>query len=172
MREQRYGRIILTTSSSGLYGNFGQANYGAAKLALVGLMQTLGLEGEKYNVKVNCLAPTAATAMTNGLMSDEVLAEIKPEYVSPAVVALASEGAPNRKVLLAGANGFEMSHITMTKGLVLSHEPGTASELLARLDEVADRHDEFVPKTGFDQARFELMKAGLREDQLQVGVQK
>src|SRR5699024_1077307 len=121
MREQRYGRIILTTSSSGLYGNFGQANYGAAKLALVGLMQTLGLEGEKYNVKVNCLAPTAATAMTNGLMSDEVLAEIKPEYVSPAVVALASDDAPNRKVLLAGANVFEMSHIIMTKGLALTH---------------------------------------------------
>lgn len=172
MREQRYGRVVLTTSSSGLFGNFGQANYGAAKLALVGLMQTLGLEGERYDIKVNCLAPTAATAMTEGLMSEEVLAQIKPEYVSPAVVALASEAAPNRKILLAGANGFEMSHITMTKGVTLEHGPNTAAELLARLNEVADRTDAFVPVTGFDQARFELSKAGLAEDAMVVGVQK
>src|SRR4029077_16003951 len=93
MRVQNYGRIILTTSSSGLYGNFGQSNYGAAKMALVGLMQTLSLEGAKHNIHVNCLATPAATRMTEGLMSAEVLAHLKPEAVSPAVVFLASESA-------------------------------------------------------------------------------
>src|SRR5450432_2721585 len=83
MREQRYGRIVMTTSSSGLYGNFGQANYGAAKLALVGLMQTLALEGAKYDIRVNCIAPTAGTRMLEGLMSEEVLRLLPPAAVSP-----------------------------------------------------------------------------------------
>ncbi|MDB5893470.1 MAG: 3-hydroxyacyl-CoA dehydrogenase, partial [Rhodoferax sp.] len=96
MREQNYGRIVMTTSSSGLYGNFGQANYGAAKMALVGLMQTLALEGERNNVRVNCLAPTAATAMTENLLSPAELALIAPEAVSPGVVALVAEDAPTR----------------------------------------------------------------------------
>jgi NAD(P)-dependent dehydrogenase (short-subunit alcohol dehydrogenase family) len=73
MREQKHGRIVMTTSSSGLYGNFGQANYGAAKMALVGLMQTLALEGEKYDIRVNCLAPSAATGMTAGVLPEEAL---------------------------------------------------------------------------------------------------
>jgi NAD(P)-dependent dehydrogenase (short-subunit alcohol dehydrogenase family) len=88
MREQRYGRIVMTTSSSGLYGNFGQANYGAAKMALVGLMQTLAIEGEKYGVRVNCLAPTAATGMTEGVLSEESLALLDPALVSPGLLAL------------------------------------------------------------------------------------
>jgi NAD(P)-dependent dehydrogenase (short-subunit alcohol dehydrogenase family) len=83
MREQNYGRIVMTTSSSGLYGNFGQANYGAAKMALVGLMQTLALEGERYGVRVNCLAPTAATAMTEGLLDEQALALLTPDSVPP-----------------------------------------------------------------------------------------
>src|SRR5690606_31221168 len=93
MRTQRYGRIVMTTSSSGLYGNFGQANYGAAKMALVGLMQTLALEGEKYNIRVNCLAPSAATQMTAGILPPESLAALRPELVSPALLPLVSVDA-------------------------------------------------------------------------------
>ena len=92
MQAQQYGRIAMTTSSSGLYGNFGQSNYGAAKMALVGLMQTLSLEGAKSNIRVNCLAPTAATRMTEGLLPAEVLALLKPEAVTPALLWLVSEG--------------------------------------------------------------------------------
>src|SRR6185369_18043107 len=88
MRGQKYGRIVMTTSSSGLYGNFGQANYGAAKMALVGLMQTLAIEGEKYDIRVNCLAPTAATRMTEDLFPPDMLAAFGPEAVSPALLAL------------------------------------------------------------------------------------
>ncbi|WP_347342293.1 SDR family NAD(P)-dependent oxidoreductase [Brevundimonas albigilva] len=94
MREKGYGRVIFTTSSSGLYGNFGQSNYGAAKMALVGLMQTLALEGEKSGIHVNCLAPSAATQMTEGLYSEEDLRGLSTDLVSPGVVALASENAP------------------------------------------------------------------------------
>src|SRR3546814_14035493 len=87
MRERRFGRIVMTTSSSGLYGNFGQANYGAAKMALVGLMQTLALEGEQYHVRVNYLAPTAATGMTEGVMAPDALAPLAPEAVGPGLLA-------------------------------------------------------------------------------------
>src|SRR3546814_4931404 len=103
-RERRFGRIVMTTSSSGLYGNFGQANYGAAKMALVGLMQTLALEGERYGVRVNCLAPTAATAMTEGLLDQPVLDLLSPASVSPALVALVADNAPTRTILMAGGS--------------------------------------------------------------------
>lgn len=103
MREKGYGRVIFTTSSSGLYGNFGQSNYGAAKMALVGLMQTLALEGGKAGIRVNCLAPSAATQMTEGLYSKHDLKGLSTDLVSPGVVALASEAAPTRTILLAGA---------------------------------------------------------------------
>jgi len=98
MRAQNYGRIVMTTSSSGLYGNFGQSNYGAAKLALVGLMQTLALEGAKYDIRVNCLAPTAATQMLEGLLPPEQLALLRPDLVSPAVLALVSDAHPDDPV--------------------------------------------------------------------------
>ncbi|WP_304308363.1 SDR family NAD(P)-dependent oxidoreductase [Pseudacidovorax intermedius] len=163
MREQRYGRIVMTTSSSGLYGNFGQSNYGAAKMALVGLMQTLGLEGASRNVRVNCLAPTAATAMTEGVLTPEALARLDPAAVSPALAALVGEDAPNRVVLLAGAGSVEAAHITMTRGIQLGelqHLPNGAAQVVARLDEIRDRTDEQVPTTGFEQCQFELGKAG------------
>ena len=102
MREQKYGRVIMTTSTSGLYGNFGQANYGAAKMGVAGLMNTLCLEGEKYDIKVNCVAPTAATRMTEDLMPKEVLALLEPEAITPAVLFLASDQAPNQRIVLAG----------------------------------------------------------------------
>jgi len=159
MREQNYGRIVMTTSSSGLYGNFGQANYGAAKMALVGLMQTLALEGEKYGVRVNCLAPTAATAMTEGLLEPEALAMLSPASVSPALVALVAENAPTRTILMAGAGSFERANITMTQGICLGEAELSANTLIDRLDEVFDRQGEIVPATGFDQLRHEIAKA-------------
>ncbi|CAB3896866.1 MULTISPECIES: SDR family NAD(P)-dependent oxidoreductase [Achromobacter] len=159
MREQNYGRIVMTTSSSGLYGNFGQANYGAAKMALVGLMQTLALEGERYGVRVNCLAPTAATAMTEGLLDEQALALLTPDSVSPALVALVAENAPTRTILMAGAGSFEQANITMTRGIHLSGEELSAQALIGRLDEVSDRAQETVPATGFDQLRHEIAKA-------------
>lgn len=162
MRAQNYGRIVMTSSSSGLYGNFGQANYGAAKMALVGLMQTLALEGERNNVRVNCLAPTAATAMTEQLLTPEDLAMLAPTSVSPGLVALVVEGAPTRTILLAGAGGFEQAHITMTEGIFLAPEELNAETLIARMAEVADREGETVPATGFDQLRHEVAKARLQ----------
>ena len=116
MRAQRYGRIVMTTSSSGLYGNFGQANYGAAKMALVGLMQTLAIEGEKYDIRVNCLAPTAATQMTEGVLSPESLRLLDPARVSPGLLALVSEDAPTRTILCAGAGNFAAANVTLTHG--------------------------------------------------------
>ncbi|RZA14112.1 MAG: SDR family NAD(P)-dependent oxidoreductase, partial [Lysobacteraceae bacterium] len=117
MRAQKGGRIVMTTSSSGLYGNFGQANYGAAKMALVGLMQTLALEGEKHGIRVNCLAPSAATGMTQGVLPEEALARLAPEKVSPGLVALVGDDAPTRMILLAGAGSFECANVTMTRGV-------------------------------------------------------
>ncbi|WP_422096458.1 SDR family NAD(P)-dependent oxidoreductase [Variovorax sp.] len=160
MRAQRYGRIVMTTSSSGLYGNFGQSNYSAAKMALVGLMQTLALEGERQDIRVNCLAPTAATAMTEGVLPPEALARLQPDYVSPGLVALVGEDAPTRTILLAGAGSFESAHLTMTRGIFIDGSDYTAAEVAARMDEIRDRADERVPGTGFEQYQWELSKAG------------
>ncbi len=159
MNAQKYGRIVMTTSSSGLYGNFGQSNYGAAKLALVGLMQTLSIEGAKNDVRVNCLAPTAATRMTEGLMPQEVLDALKPEAVVPAMLVLASEGAPNRTILCAGAGTFEAAHITLTQGAWLGIGPDTPEQLAARLAEVTAREGETVPESGAAQGTNEVGKA-------------
>ncbi|HSD16242.1 MAG TPA: SDR family NAD(P)-dependent oxidoreductase [Thermomonas sp.] len=158
MRAQGYGRIVMTTSSSGLYGNFGQANYGAAKMALVGLMQTLALEGAKHGIKVNCLAPTAYTRMMEGILPQAQLDALDPALVSPAVLALVCEQAPTRAILCAGAGGYELAQVTLTQGVQLAAP--TAEALLERWDELANRADEMVPATGFDQARHELRKAG------------
>jgi len=126
MREQNYGRIVFTSSSTGLYGNFGQANYGAAKMAMVGLMNTLHLEGAKYNIHVNCLAPTAGTAMTEGLIPDSVFELLSPDSVSPGVVFLASEAAPSRKVLCAGGGSFAVFKGFETEGVSLLPDQLTA----------------------------------------------
>ena len=158
MRAQGYGRIVMTTSSSGLYGNFGQANYGAAKMALVGLMQTLALEGAKHDIRVNCLAPTAYTRMMEGILPQAQLDALDPALVSPAVLALVSEQAPTRVILCAGAGSYELANITLTDGIHLGEAP-TAEALLERWAELADRTGEMVPGTGFDQARHELHKA-------------
>lgn len=159
MREQNYGRVVMTTSCSGLYGNFGQANYAAAKMGLVGLMQTLGIEGEKHNIRVNCLAPTGKTKMMEGILPDAQLSKFKPELVSPAVLALVSEQAPNRAILSAGAGGFELVQIAMTQGIELG-ESASAEAILQRWNELADRTNAIVPSTGFEQAQHELKKGG------------
>jgi NAD(P)-dependent dehydrogenase (short-subunit alcohol dehydrogenase family) len=161
MRAQQYGRILMTTSSSGLYGNFGQANYGAAKMALVGLMQTLALEGEKYGIRVNCLAPSAATGMTAGVLPQEALAGLAPEKVSPGLVALVGDDAPTRMILLAGAGSFECAHVTMTQGVFAGDAEDVAGEVRARLGDISARAGETVPGSGWEQYRLELAKAGL-----------
>lgn len=160
MREQGYGRIVMTTSAAGLFGNFGQSNYSAAKMALVGLMQTLALEGKKYDIRVNCLSPSAATQMTAGILADEQLGLLAPELVGPAVLALVCENAPTRTILCAGAGSFELAHVTLTQGIHLEGEPPSAEALLARWSEVADRRGEFIPAQGFEQSRHELENAG------------
>lgn len=156
MRNQQYGRIVMTTSSSGLFGNFGQSNYGAAKLALVGLMQTLSLEGHKYNIRVNSLAPTAATQMTEGLMPAEVLEKLKPETVSPGVVFLCSEDAPSRTILAAGAGSFETAHITLTKGVYIGNDEDAADQIAAHFAEISDRTGDQVPGMGSAQGQQEI----------------
>lgn len=160
MRAQNHGRIVMTTSSSGLYGNFGQANYGAAKMALVGLMQTLALEGERNDIRVNCLAPSAATGMTQGVLPSNALAGLAPEKVSPGLVALVGDDAPTRMILLAGAGSFECAHVTMTQGVFID-EADAADQVRRRLDEIRDRRAEVVPGSGWEQYKLELLKAGL-----------
>ena len=119
MREQNYGRIVVTTSSTGLYGNFGQTNYGAAKLALVGFMNSLKLEGQKNNIHVNAISPVAATRMTENIMPPQIAAQLKPDYVTPGVVYLCSEEAPTGAILTAGAGAFAMARIFETEGVFL-----------------------------------------------------
>jgi NAD(P)-dependent dehydrogenase (short-subunit alcohol dehydrogenase family) len=159
MRAQKYGRVVMTTSSSGLYGNFGQANYGAAKMALVGLMQTLSIEGERDGIHVNCLAPTAATRMTEGLMPAEVLAMLAPESVTPGLVFLASDQAPTRTILCAGAGTFELAHVTLTQGVHLGTGPHTAEAVAEHFAAIAERRGESVPRNGSEQGANEVGKA-------------
>jgi NAD(P)-dependent dehydrogenase (short-subunit alcohol dehydrogenase family) len=159
MRTQNYGRIVMTTSSSGLWGNFGQSNYGAAKMALVGLMQTLALEGEKHNIRVNALAPTAATDMTVGLMPEPVLALLSPEAVTPALLYLACDDAPTRAIVCAGAGSFEAAQITLTQGVHLAAASRTAEEVAAQFAVINDRDGSTVPGSGTGQTVHELGKA-------------
>ncbi len=140
MKEQNFGRIVVTTSSTGLYGNFGQANYGAAKLGLVGMMNTLKIEGAKNNIKVNAVCPVAATQMTEGLMPPEVLAQLKPEYVSPGVMNLVKDDAPTGMVLSAGAGVFSMAEIVETKGVFVGRgDELTAEAVAAKWDQITDK---------------------------------
>ena len=138
MREQKYGRVIMTTSTSGLYGNFGQANYGAAKMGVAGLMNTLCLEGEKYDIKVNCVAPTAATRMTEDLMPKEVLALLEPEAITPAVLFLASDQAPNQRIVLAGAGCYAMVRLMESDGIYLNEEERTPDAIAAQFEQLGD----------------------------------
>ena len=159
MQAQNYGRIVMTTSSSGLYGNFGQSNYGAAKMALVGLMQTLALEGAKYHIHVNALAPTAATRMTEGLMPEAVLAALKPKAVVPAMLVLAHTSAPTRTTVCAGAGSFEAAHITLTQGVYVGMGEAAPEQLVQQLHAVLDQSNALVPESGMAQGQLEVGKA-------------
>jgi NAD(P)-dependent dehydrogenase (short-subunit alcohol dehydrogenase family) len=150
MREQAYGRILMTASSTGLYGNFGQANYGAAKMGLAGFAKTLALEGAKYNVRVNTIAPTAATRMTEELFPPELLDRFRPELVAPAALFLVSEQAPTNTILGAGAGVVQAAHVTLTRGAVLD-EP-TPEAVAAQWAAITDRAGEIVPQAGAEQA--------------------
>lgn len=151
-----HGRVVITTSSSGLYGNFGQSNYGAAKMALVGLMRTLSLEGQRYDVRVNCLAPSAATRMTADIMTPDTLERLSPDAVSPTVVALAADDAPSGAILCSGAGSVERAFVTLTKGMRVVPGPDAAGQILAGLELLSDRAGEMVPASGPEQAQWEL----------------
>ena len=146
MRAQNYGRIVMTTSSSGLYGNFGQANYGAAKMALVGLMQTLSIEGAKNNIRVNCLAPTAATRMTEKLMPEAVLRQLEAGAVTPGLLALVADDAPTRAILCAGAGSFERAHVTLTQGIHVGQHDDAAEQIALQFDAISDRTARRFPR--------------------------
>nr|WP_315486312.1 SDR family NAD(P)-dependent oxidoreductase [uncultured Undibacterium sp.] len=159
MTAQNYGRIMMTTSSSGLYGNFGQSNYGAAKMALVGLMQTLSIEGAKHDIRVNALAPTAATRMTNGLYPEAMLNAIQASDVVPAMLVLAAQDAPNRTILCAGGGSFEAAHISLTKGVYLGRGDDIDEQLMAHLQDVKNSEGQIVPENGMAQGHHEIMAA-------------
>ncbi|MFI4930298.1 MAG: SDR family NAD(P)-dependent oxidoreductase [Burkholderiales bacterium] len=159
MRAQQYGRVVMTTSSSGLYGNFGQANYGAAKMALVGLMQTLAIEGAKDDIRVNCLAPTAATRMTEGLLQPQMLQLLTPESVTPGLLYLVSQDAPTRTILCAGAGTFARAHVTLTPGLHIGNGADAAERVAAHFAEICSRAGESVPNSGAAQSHNELAQA-------------
>ena len=158
MRERNYGRIVMTTSSSGLYGNFGQSNYGAAKMALVGFMQTLSIEGAKNDIRVNCLAPTAHTRMTEDLGAALPLEALGPELVTPGLLYLVSHDAPTRCILGAGAGGFERAYVTLTQGIRVVGDDAP-EQIAARFAEIGDRAGEIVPEMGAAQGMIELTKA-------------
>ena len=138
MKAAGYGRIVNTTSTSGIYGNFGQANYGAAKAGVWGLMNTLSIEGAKNDIRVNCISPTAATRMTEDIMPPEMLEALDPKWVTPAVLYLASEDAPRRTIMLAGGGGYAVAKLLEGEGLYLSERERTPETLAARFDELTD----------------------------------
>ncbi len=150
MREQGYGRVLMTSSSTGLYGNFGQANYGAAKMGLVGLMKTLAIEGARDNIRVNTIAPTAATRMTEALFPADLLARFRPELVAPAALYLVSEDAPTGAILGAGAGVVQAAYVTLTRGVALAE--ATPEAVAASWTAITDRAGETVPQAGAEQA--------------------
>jgi NAD(P)-dependent dehydrogenase (short-subunit alcohol dehydrogenase family) len=152
MRDQHYGRIVVTTSSTGLYGNFGQTNYGCAKLGLVGFMNTLKIEGAKDNIRVNAICPVAATRMTGNLMPPQMLEMLKPEYVTPGVVYLASEEAPNGVILTAGASVFSAAQLVETEGVNLGHN-ADADTVAANWAKIADFSGARHYETGMEQTQ-------------------
>jgi len=138
MREAQYGRILMTTSSSGLFGNFGQANYAAAKMGLIGLMHVLQIEGEKNNIRVNALAPAAATRMTEGVLPPQAASLLDPASVSPAALYLVSEDAPRRAIVSAIAGGYACAQVTETEGVFLAEGERTPEAIAAQFGAMSD----------------------------------
>jgi NAD(P)-dependent dehydrogenase (short-subunit alcohol dehydrogenase family) len=159
MRQQSYGRIIMTTSSSGLYGNFGQANYAAAKMAVVGLMNTLALEGNKYDIRVNSLAPSAATRMTEELFPPEALDALTAEAVTAAALALCHRESPNRYILCAGAGGYASTRLYETDGIYLGPDDQSPENVMANMAGINDLNGQQAFASGFQQPGKFLGKA-------------
>ncbi|MGL4314764.1 MAG: SDR family NAD(P)-dependent oxidoreductase, partial [Sphingomonas sp.] len=152
MREQNYGRILNTASSTGLYGNFGQTNYGAAKLGIAGFTKTLAIEGAKNNIKVNTIAPTAGTRMTEDLFPAEAFKAFAPEKVAPAALYLVSEDAPTNVIVGAGAGVFQAAYVTLTQGALLTGDDLSPEGVAAHWAQITDRTGEIVPQSGAEQS--------------------
>jgi len=159
MKAQAYGRIVVTTSSSGLYGNFGQANYGSAKMGVIGMMNTLAQEGAKYDIRINALAPTAGTRMTEGLMPEKAFELLTPETVTPAVLYLVSEDSPARTILAAGAGSYAVAKIVETEGRWLPEAEQTPEGIAAHWDEITATAGERALNAGFEQTAKMLTQA-------------
>jgi len=159
MKAQNYGRIVVTTSSTGLYGNFGQANYGAAKLSLVGFMNTIKIEGQKNNVHINAIAPVAATRMTENILPPQIADKLKPEYVTPGVVYLVSEEAPTGVILTAGAGTFALAHMCETEGVYLGEGGLSVEEVRDNWARITDPAGQRAYQNGGEQTQKFIAKA-------------
>ena len=158
MRENGYGRIVMTTSGTGLFGNFGQTNYGAAKLGLVGLQNSLRIEGEKYNIKVNTIAPVAGTRMTEDIMPPEVFQKLNPEFVTPVVLYLCSEACQDTgKILCAGAGLVQSAAIFVNDGVFLGPDPSSPEAVAENWAKITDKKNLKQLSNVMDQS-MEIMK--------------
>ena len=157
MKAQRYGRIVMGTSYSGLFGSFGQSNDGAAKMALVGLMQSLAIEAQQYGIRVNCLAPTAAPGSGDAELTSEQM--FTPESVSPGLLYLVSRAAPTKTILCAGGGAFSCSNITLTDGVFVGSGPGAADSLAQSAGLLCDREGERIPPSGIEPSFFKASSA-------------
>ncbi|MGO3933069.1 SDR family NAD(P)-dependent oxidoreductase [Rhodopseudomonas pseudopalustris] len=162
MRERNYGRIVLTTSSSGMYGNFGQANYGAAKAGMIGLMNVLAAEGRKTDIRVNTISPTAATRMTEELLPPQALALMKPEAITPAVLYLLSTDAPTRTIMGAGAGSFAVVKLLESEGLNLPEDQWTPDAIAAHFAEISDMSKAQALEGAFQQTQKYVAQAAAR----------
>ena len=164
MREQNYGRVLMITSSTGIGGNFGQSNYGAAKLGAIGLAKTLYLEGARHGIKVNALAPTAGTRMTEDIFPEEAFQAFSPESVVPAALYLVSEQAPTNAIVGAGAGVYQGAWVTMNEGVLLPPAQQTVEGFAAAWDRISDRATDAPLATGVEQAQhaMELLVATMK----------